>query len=92
MARLKKRGRRPTADGAARAIARVLEREAGYRVTALGERMSACRLEDGRYAVVVEDADGREVEERLFMSAEEAAAFFETHRKRLKMGFEFEKG
>ena len=38
----------------------------------------------------LDDEDGNELDERSFARAIEAAVFFETQRKRMKMGFEFE--
>jgi hypothetical protein len=42
--------------------------------------------------VSLDDDDGNEIDERSFAEAIEAAIFFETQRRRMKMGFEFEKG
>jgi len=38
----------------------------------------------------LDDEDGNELDERSFARAIEAVVFFETQRKRMKMGFEFE--
>jgi hypothetical protein len=76
------------------ALSRLIASQAGYCVTALGDRLAIYQLDsdspDGQYAVALDDHDGNELEERHFKSPDEAAVFFETHRKRMRMGFEFE--
>lgn len=76
-------------------IAFLVAAEPGYHVVALGERLSVFQLccnNDGKQFVVsLDDEDGKEIDERNFATATEAASFFETQRKRIKMGFEFEK-
>ncbi len=77
-------------------IADLIAAEPGYRVVALGERLSVFELDCNnggkQFTVSLDDEDGNEIDERSFASPAQAAAFFETQRKRMKMGFEFEKG
>ena len=74
------------------AIARLISSKAGYCVSF--DRISVYMLDstckDRQYAVNLEDHDGKECDEKCFKAAAEAAAFFETHRRRLRLGFDFE--
>ncbi len=76
-------------------ICRLISSRTGYEVSFPGIRV--CRLdstnEAGQYVVAVEvgPADDNE-EERYFHSPMDAAIFFETQRKRLELGYEFETG
>ena len=76
------------------AIERLISSKAGYCIVALGDRLRTYKLDstlkDGQYAVVLDDESGNELEEKHFKTAAEAATFFETHRRRLRMGFDFE--
>jgi len=76
------------------AVSHLISSRAGYCVTALGDRLAVYKLDsltpEGQYAVALDDHDGNELEERYFKTPSAAASFFEIHRKRMKMGFEFE--
>ena len=78
------------------ALERLISSKAGYCVTAVGERLAVYRLdssnEGGQYAVALDDEDEDNLEERYFKTAAEAATFFETHRRRFRMGYDFEGG
>ena len=77
-------------------IAVLVSSESGYRLVALGDRLSIFKLDNSnggrQFAVALDDEDGNELDERSFARAIEAAVFFETQRKRMRMGFEFEGG
>jgi len=73
----------------------LISSRAGYSINALGDRMSVYQLEcftqEGKYAVeLFENDDDEEGHVKYFRSAEDAALFFETHRRRLRLGFEYE--
>lgn len=74
------------------AIERLVSSKAGYCVSF--DRISVYMLDstcdEGQYAVNLEDQDGKVCDEKCFKTAAEAAVFFETHRRRLKLGFDFE--
>jgi hypothetical protein len=74
------------------AIAQLVSSEAGYSVNALGEELSIYYLDssnNGKQFAVNWKEGGKEFEE-CFVTPILAAQFFESQRKRLKMGFEFE--
>lgn len=73
------------------AMIKLITSDAGYSISLFIDVLLLWPVADGSFAVSESDFEGHEIDEKVFVTAAEAVAFFEKRRRERQLGWDFER-